>query len=318
MSCFGVLGFVLAGLGCGGSGPQVVATGLLDDPSAGLAARDGEVYAVDAKGTLLALRADGGSTPLVADAGLGYVIKADADHVYWTEGTTARLVPLDGGSPRVLGSAPTGWNLQDLGASGGRLFWIETTTDPALPVQTRLSRAYFLGPLPNATIDTVDGLAFSFATDADSLYWAGTMGAWRRELPDDATASLARVSDPVVAGNVVSDGTHIFWTEQDPKGDALYSRTVAGGAPVKLAEIARARALAVDAPFLYLRTDRSAQGSCIERVPLQGGESVPIAQASADGFSLAVDADAVFWLEKGQLLRLDPADIAPDPGLCGG
>lgn len=314
----GWLWIAVMAVGCGGNGPEAIATGLSTDPSAGLAARNGVVYATDAKEALVRIAPDGGTVALARDAGLAYALKVDEGQVYWTDGTSARWVPLDGGMPRVLETAPDGWNLQDVAPSGGRLFWIETTTDPTLPVQTRLGRGYLVGPLPTATIDTVDGLAFSFAADEGSLYWAGTMGAWRRDLADDATDSLARISEPEVAGNVLSDGSQVVWTEQDPSGDALWGRTAPGGAALKLSDIGRARALAIDAKYVYLRTDRSSDGSCIERAPRGGGEAVPIAKTQADGFSLAVDDSAVFWLEAGQLMRLLKADVTPDPGLCGG
>lgn len=308
----------LIGLGCGGSGPTTLAGGLLDDPSAGLAARGGEVFAVDDQGSLVRIGADGQATPLVADAGLAYVIKADEANAYWTDGANANLVPLDGGSARTLGAAAEGWNLQDLNASGDRLFWIETTVDPALPLQTRLSRAYFLGPLPSKAIDTVDGIGFSFTADADAVYWAGTMGAWSRGLGDSDTASLTRLSAPEIAGNVTSDGAQVFWTEQDPGGDALWAAELGGGEPRKLADISRARALALDSRYVYLRTDRSAEGSCLERVPREGGTSEAIARSPSDAFSLAADGDALFWLERGQLLRLSTRDLPSQPDLCGG
>lgn len=149
----------------------------------------------------------------------------------------------------------------------------------------------------------------SLAVDDGYVYFA----AYGDEAAHGSIRRVARSGGPVtvladgesVPGNVVVDGTRVYWTSNDgQRSNAGAIRAVAksGGRPVSLVSgLTTARALVADAYTLYFADDAH-----ILALSKSGGVAVPLSPARCTN-AMAADSTTIYWAENCVLVP--PAGI---------
>ncbi|HLL56216.1 MAG TPA: putative Ig domain-containing protein, partial [Myxococcaceae bacterium] len=251
-----------------GSGALALAT--FQHEPRGLAVAGGRVYwSADGEVRSIAIDGTGGVTRVVKDGSSISSLAVDGTNLYWATGSDIRSVPLAGGSWRILAHGLTS-GPRDLTVDGANLYWI---TDQGRVMQ--LAKPGGTGGPP------------AVGACAGDPGWA---------LP-------VRISEVGGWGNLVTDGTHVYWTDNvGSRGGHVYKVPVGGAArPTPLAsELDSPRNLQLFGGRLYWANHSNATYGKVMSINTSG---TPAAATYASGQenvdSLAVDSSGVWWTSSG-------------------
>ncbi|MBW2459622.1 MAG: hypothetical protein JRI68_34330, partial [Deltaproteobacteria bacterium] len=271
-----------------------------DDTAVGLAIDEAAVFVAlqGASGDrILAIDKQDGTPFELASADHPWGLATDAEAVFWVDDHEhLRRVNKDGTDPQVL---LADHNLGQLtvddthvylavGGGGGSLLRIPKT-----------------GGAVETFAGNQDG-PDSIAIDADAVYWlnAGTVDdphgeVMKRSKSGGPVIALATDQRAFIWGlpSLVIDETHVYWAAADE--GALRRVSKLGGLVQTLGEGVQAQGIALYGGSLYFTApfvDASSELRQVGRLPIQGGEIVPILSSGQyNPWGIAVDERHVYW-----------------------
>jgi hypothetical protein len=287
----------------------------------------------DSRYAVMAVSLGGGSAATLSDGSLGG-FAVDATRLYWARPDGVWAMPLGGGTPVRLASAPWGGD-----AGGGQIpapqvpvtvdatsvYWWTVTSfgDPNLHPRTLMKVALGGGtPTVLASGQVAPG---RIVVDAASAYW--TTGGTIVKMPLGGGAPRVLASALISPGDVVIDSTSVYWSTPGafaggwPAG--LMKMPLTGGQQVLLWESVPGQTngpagpVAIDAGNIYWVT----RDAALMKMPLAGGAPVVLASCSSGSCtgvggripvptSIAVNALGVYFTLDTAVMRV------PLGGLC--
>ncbi|MGK3961786.1 hypothetical protein WMF38_52870 [Sorangium sp. So ce118] len=283
---------------------------------AGAAAPDTGGAGGDLEGTGDAGGAPAPRGPVVLASGPSYPssMAVDATHVYWTADDQVLKVPLEGGSPVVLASGPSGAlsDTQGIGLDADYAYWISSNHSVL-----RVSKS---GGPPVHIVSVITEAA-NVAVDDDFVYM-GEIGSeevdgFAKIVKAPKTGgTLADVAQTVNGVRVVAiDAAHVYWI--NGSRERVYKVEKAGGSPV---ELFRADERPHGGTYRISTSDTDvfwADKSGIMRGPKEGGAAV-LLQLAGQVRDFALDSADVYWthwessIAKSPLTGGEPTLIAED------
>jgi hypothetical protein len=237
----------------------------------------------------------GAPTPLALGSP-GSSIVVDATMLYYFDEPNGRLLtlPLDGSTPKVLGSGYIIWG-STIAVDSTSVYWgrMESNFKDSSIIKVPLNG----GPETVLAARLQTDAAIAVAVDATSAYFtvhSGNEAVMKVSLAGSAPKILTQ-GVPVGYGLAV-DATSVYWTG----GDAVMKVPLDGGTPTTLASGQRnPNALAVDGTNVYWTTMGSEPDyhATVMKVPLAGGTPTTIATGERGLWGLAIDANNVYWVD---------------------
>jgi hypothetical protein len=301
----------------GGPGPCPITLTSRRGQSPSAIAQDAtSVYWTDPRlyhGSIMKISKCGGSaTTLATGREQSTNIAVDGTSVYWADSYSAGLtgpglllkVPLDGGTPVTLASAPSGSVACGLALDATSVYWVTVTHTDNDPPPITVMKV----PLDGGISTTLASIAVSgayglgdhvrcaLAVDSTNVYWTTYQSVLKVSLKGGAVSTLA--SDQAVPNSLAIDTESVYWTTTGrAPGAYLMKVPLTGGALTTLAsQLEYPNGLALDSTSVYWtesvpRTELYA----VMRLPLSGGAPTTIVETLNAPLDIAVDATSIYW-----------------------
>jgi hypothetical protein len=263
-------------------------------------------------------------------------IAVDVTNVYWTDINagnpgTVNKVPLGGGPTTALATGQL--YPGSLAVDATTLYWacsneeavkkVPIAGGPVVTIATsengpcclvlnatdlyyRSTRGIIRLPLAGGTPTALpsNGVGFSLALDATSLYWrvdiSGGITAQLLKMPLDGSSAPVSLVTSSSMGALVVNGSTLYWTM--PAGmiagaGAVAKMPVGGSVATPLATgLNEPSDLAVDGTHVYFT---SYQDGTVSKIPVAGGTPTIIASKQKMPSSVVVDGTSVYWTNYG-------------------
>jgi hypothetical protein len=215
---------------------------------------------------------------------------ADGTYVYWVTWSGSLTypimrVPSAGGTPEYFESSE--FSVSDMVIRNGVLYWAASNGIFRRDLASASGATKIASGSPNFG---------PIGVDANFVYWADVGGDLIHKTPiaggttvDFATATQAQY--------VASDGTNVYWSDQDLLGGAFVMLPVGGGTSTVLAkDLTNPGEIAIDGANVYFANSSTLFGTKFWKVPAGGGTPVMVA-LSPDfaAYEIAADATNIYW-----------------------
>jgi hypothetical protein len=164
------------------------------------------------------------------------------------------------------------------------LLWVNTSGDAVAPGDL-MQLAFAVDATPLSLLRGAGLSAFTVA--GPNAYVSGPATITRVSIKSGETSPVAKEGG---ARHMVTDITNVYFTS----GSDVKQVSIAGGPITRLASGGSPKHLAVDGGFVYFSAGSGDNGG-IFRVPVDGGEVVPLVQGLNGPTSIAVDKFYVYW-----------------------
>jgi hypothetical protein len=254
-------------------------------------------------GLFRANKVDGTDQATLAPYANGYTLVADSSALYWTSGVD--LWRLEKGTSQRVSIAQVTTSISSIRVDPPTVFFTESDSDGGV-----FSVLADGGSLVSIAAHQVD--AKSIAVDSAALFFIAGSKIWqvgRGGLPAAGTLSAPVVSPSGLA----IDSTSVYWSDLGyyytagqyvDGGIASTARMgIAGRTDLALSQ-PNISSLAIDDSYVYWAmggavVDGGAPTGELHRVPKGGGPEVVLVRQQDFPHGLAVDNEAIYWLEGG-------------------
>jgi sugar lactone lactonase YvrE len=312
----------------GGPGPcPITLTSTRGQAPSAVALDATNVYWTDPRlyhGSIMKISKCGGSaTTLATGREQSTNIAVDGTSVYWADSYSAGLtrpgllvkVPIEGGTPVTLASAPRASAPCGLALDANSAYWVTVTNTDVDPPPTTVMKVPLDGGMSttlaavaeSGAYDLGDSVRCALAVDSTSVYWSTYRSILKVSLKGGAVTTLA--SEQTVPNFLAIDAESVYWTTTGgPPGAYLMKVPLMGGTPTTLAsQLEYASGLALDSSSVYWAESvpRSDDLSAAMKMPLGGGAPTTLVEEPNALNYIAVDGTSLYWSGTG-LMKLTP------------
>lgn len=256
---------------------------------------------------------DGGPTPLANPQSRPIRVVADDIRIYWTvAGKSVQTCMLSTkcgvGEPTTLSSGLT--SRFSLALASGYLYWASNDKDGGAVMRLAIRDIGIVDAAPAPIVSDRQAELRDIAVDATNslkptLYWieadsdAGTAALMTCTLDERGTCApgtlLAHLQGPQ---RMVVDARTVYVSETDDGKIVACPISGCGDAGTLLGRLDGPLPLLVEGAMVYFA---ESNGGTVGAVPTDGGTPVTIAAGQNYPFDLALDDDAIYWTDRGDV-----------------